>query len=374
MSSTENKTKRWGRPPWVIDFQPVPHPVPDAVDFAIIGGGFTGLATAAWLRHLAPEKTVAVFEAQSVGSGSSGRTGGMALEESSVGDLPGLGDVLGGFAEALRVFQIDCDFTLPGVWEISHKRALPNSPIRWSDSGELRAAKEVPGGSVDAGKLLSGLGRAAEHLGAQIHENTPVASATFGDSMRLVAGSKSIRVSGALFATNAQSFELSGLAETAESKFTTAVATEPLTDAQIEALGLSSRKPFYTIDFPYLWGRLLSSGGVVFGGGLVDLDNWRELDAVDIEGGEAAAFVTRLERRVRGLVPAMSEVRFTHRWGGPMGVGPGWGPVFIRHPQSSRAIVLGAYSGQGVTLSVHLGRWAAEVLLGRRDLPDWKRD
>ena len=370
MSAIENK--RWGRPPWVIDFQPTPRAVPEAVDFAIVGGGFTGLATAVWLRHLAPEKSVAVFEAESVGSGSSGRTGGMALEESSVGNLPGLDDVLGGFSEALRVFQIDCDFTLPGVWEISRKRALPDSPIRWSDSGDLRAAKEVPGGSVDAGKLLSGLGRAAERLGTQIYEYMPVASNTFGDSLRLEFADKSIRAISALFATNAQSFELSGLAEMAESKFTTAVATEPLTDAQIEAVGLSSRKPFYTTDFPYLWGRLLSSGGVIFGGGLVDLDNWRELDAVDIDRGEAAAFIARLERRVRGLVPAMNDVKFTHRWGGPMGVGPGWGPVFIRHPRSPRALVLGAYSGQGVTLSVYLGRWAAEALLGRRELPDWK--
>ena len=283
-----------------------------------------------------------------------------------------MGDVLGAFAEALRTFEIECDFTLPGVWEISHKRALPNSPIRWSDSGELRAAKEVPGGSVDAGKLLSGLGRAAERLGAQIHENTAVASVTFEGPLRLDIGSRSIQANGALFATNAQSLELSGLAENAEAKFTTAVATEPLSDAQIEELGLSSRKPFYTTDFPYLWGRLLSNGGMVFGGGLVDLDNWRELDAVDVEEGEAAAFIARLERRVRGLVPAMRDVRFTHRWGGPMGVGPGWGPVFTRHPQSSRAIVLGAYSGQGVTLSVHLGHWAAEALLGRKELPNWK--
>ena len=96
MPPTEGKY--WGKPPWTIDFRATPHAVPDTVDFAIVGGGFTGLATAAWLRHLAPGKSVAVFEAESVGAGSSGRTGGMALEESSVGSLPGLGDVLGGFA------------------------------------------------------------------------------------------------------------------------------------------------------------------------------------------------------------------------------------------------------------------------------------
>ena len=35
------------------------------------------------------------------------------------------------------------------------------------------------------------------------------------------------------------------------------------------------------------------------------------------------------------------------------------------------AIILGGYSGHGVALSVYLGRWAAEALLGRRELPDW---
>jgi hypothetical protein len=34
-------------------------------------------------------------------------------------------------------------------------------------------------------------------------------------------------------------------------------------------------------------------------------------------------------------------------------------------------ITLGAYAGQGVTLSVYLGRWAAEAMLGLRQLPNW---
>ena len=365
---------RWGTSPWAIDFRPASRAVPDEVDFAVVGGGFTGLATAAWLRHFAPHKSVAVFEASTIGASSSGRTGGMALAESSVGDLPGLGDVLGGFAEALRVFELDCDFTLPGVWEISRKKAMPDSPIRWSDSGELCAAKEVAGGSVDAGKLVSGLGRSAERLGAVICENAPVDEVTFGEPLRLTVSGQTVLAHGALFATNAQSLELSGLDERVESKFTTAVATEPLAAVQLEALGLASQRPFYTTDFPYLWGRSLSNGGVIFGGGLADLGDWRELNAVDIAQGEVVGFIARLERRVRGLVPAMSGVEFTHRWGGPMGVGPGWGPVFIRHPKSSRALVLGAYSGQGVTLSVYLGRWAAEALLGRRELPGWRME
>jgi glycine/D-amino acid oxidase-like deaminating enzyme len=117
------------------------------VDFAVIGGGFTGLSAAAWLRRLAPAKSVAVLEAAAIGTGASGRTGGLTLAETAVGDRPGLGDVLAGLSEILRELQIDCDLRLPGAWEIGRKRALPNSSIDWADSGRLRVVAEVPGGT-----------------------------------------------------------------------------------------------------------------------------------------------------------------------------------------------------------------------------------
>src|SRR5271155_1748872 len=99
MSTPPYPHHNWGEPPWQIDFTPSPRraPVAEVLDFAVIGGGFTGLAAAAWLRKIAPEKSVAVFEAGYIGAGASGRTGGMALAESAAGDLPGLGDVLAGF-------------------------------------------------------------------------------------------------------------------------------------------------------------------------------------------------------------------------------------------------------------------------------------
>jgi glycine/D-amino acid oxidase-like deaminating enzyme len=167
------------------------------------------------------------------------------------------------------------------------------------------------------------------------------------------------------------SLELSGLAGRAEPKFTLALATEPLTLAQLEVIGLGAGKPFYTVDLPYLWGRLLPNGGVVFGAGLVDVENWRELAAIDVDSGRAAELVARLERRVRGLDPVLKSVGFAHCWGGPILIAEDWSPVFTRHSQSDRVIVLGAYAGQGVALSVYLGRWAAEAMLGLRQLPNW---
>jgi glycine/D-amino acid oxidase-like deaminating enzyme len=366
MPGSAHKT-HWGSPPWKIDFSSTNGPIPEEVDFAVVGGGFSGLSAAAWLRRLEPSRSVALFESCRVGAGSSGHTGGMTLSETAAGDVPGLGDVLAGLTEIVKQLALDCDLALPGVWELGRKDGLPDSPIVWTDSGDLRAVRDVPGGTVDPGKLISGLARSADALGAQIFEDATVKNIEFQQPLRLNVNGNVVLAQKALLATNAMSLEMSGLDKRAQPKFTLAVATEPLTEVQLGALGLGSGKPFYTIDFPYLWGRLLSNQGVIFGSGLVHLGDWRELADVDIAAGQAAELLARLQARVRGLHPVLHSVGFTHRWGGPILVADDWKPVFALHPRSPHAVVLGGYSGHGVALSVYLGRWAAEVMLGRRE-------
>src|SRR5258708_17788243 len=123
------KTHPWGAPPWTVDFRPVPRSLPDYVDFAIVGGGFTGLSAAAWLSRFAPGQSVLVLEAASLGDGASGRTGGMALSETAAGQLPGLGDVLAGYKRILSALRIDARLTLPGVCELGRSGPAKDSPI-----------------------------------------------------------------------------------------------------------------------------------------------------------------------------------------------------------------------------------------------------
>jgi len=364
-------TPRWGLPPWTVDFHSEHHPPPQETDFAVVGGGFTGLAAAAWLRHLEPKKRVTLFEASRIGACSSGHTGGMALSETAAGDLPGLGDVLAGFSNILRDLQVNCDLTLPGALEIGRSGVLPNSPIAWSDCGTLGVTREVPGGTIDPGKMLSGLAQAATRCGALILENSPVESLSVEESIVLRINGSQVRARCVLLATNAESLELAGLAGLAEPKFTLAVATAPLSPEQISSLGLSSGKPFYTVDLPYLWGRMLHEDRVIFGSGLVHLEDWRELLTLDVAQGQAAELLANLEERVRKLHPALRHVPMSHRWGGPILIADKWQPVFRRHAEHRDVIVLGAYSGHGVAQSVYLGAWAAEAMLGRRELPDW---
>jgi glycine/D-amino acid oxidase-like deaminating enzyme len=368
----------WGASPWEIRFTPAARPIPLSVDFAILGAGFTGLAAAAWLRLLDPRKSVLAIESGHIGDGASGRTGGMVLAESAAGDLPGLGDVLAGFSNILSKLGVDCDLALPGAWEIGRSGGRPDSLIDWNDSGTLRVVADVPGGTLDPGKLVSALAQTAEKRGAVILENQRVMSIRWGESVELELDSRpdapaKIRARKVLLATNALSLPLSGLAGRTHPKLTLAAVSEPVSDQVMQAIGLGARKPFYTVDFPYLWGRTRRDNSIVWGAGLVGPENSAGLESIDIASAEPARMFASLEKRIAGLHPALASLRFTHFWGGPILFREDWRPVFDFHPASCHGMVLGSYAGHGVALSSYLGAWAAEALLGRRALPEWGR-
>ena len=337
----------------------------------MIGAGFSGLASAAWLRLLAPEKSVVVLEAGRIGHGASGRTGGMALDGAAADDLSGLEDVLGGLRKILGKLEVDCDLSLPGAWEIARRGGSKDSPISWNDSGTLRVVNEVPGGTLDPGKLVSGLARAGDRLGAIVAENRPVDSIDWDDGAEIHFDGGRLRASKVLFATNGLSLRLSGMQESTVPKLTLAALSSPLSEKQLEEIGLAERKPFYTVDFPYLWGRVCKDNSLVLGAGLLDAPESDDLEEIDIAAPHAKQMFAAFERRVHGLHPALKDCKFTHRWGGPILFREGWRPVFAEHPSSANGIVLGAYAGHGVALSSFLGAWAAEALLGKRSLPEW---
>ena len=74
--------------------EPRLEPPPPRCDVAIIGGGFTGLAAAYALAGGGAH--VALFEARRIGGGASGRTGGIALEGTHLGNLEAVDGCLPG--------------------------------------------------------------------------------------------------------------------------------------------------------------------------------------------------------------------------------------------------------------------------------------
>jgi len=114
----------------------------------------------------------------------------------------------------MRTFPSRC----MGTWS---NRRFAGSPIRMTDSGNLRVVKQVPGGTVDPGTLVSGLARSAEALGVQILLSIPKSrKLKFPGAVAVDIKAKTVRSRDVLLATNAMSLEMSDLVPGRAAKFT----------------------------------------------------------------------------------------------------------------------------------------------------------
>jgi glycine/D-amino acid oxidase-like deaminating enzyme len=136
------------------------------------------------------------------------------------------------------------------------------------------------------------------------------------------------------------------------------------------ATGLDKNMPFYTVDLPYLWGRPLEDGRIVFGSGLA-FHSTGDLGCIDIRAGDAAVALDKLEKRVRNLHPVLRRIRVETRWGGPIAFLVGRPPLLGSHPAAAQLIVAGGYTGHGVALSLRVGELAARAVAKQNALPAW---
>lgn len=333
----------------------------------MVGAGFTGLAAAVALARGGAR--VHVLEASSLGDGASGRTGGMALEATAFGALEGVEHCLAALRRWVETHSIACDLDLGGCWEVRHVAAgeSPGDGPSWPDEGATRlvVGANVPGGGLDPGALVGGLAWAALRAGVILHERARVARCEPGPPHRLYTEERRIEAARVLLAVDALPPALIRIPELRPA-LTLAVATAPLPGGLVDEIGLG-RTPFYTTDFPYLWGRATRAGRLVIGSGLA-FDDEGDLERVSIARADVRETFVRLERRVRGLHPALREVPITHRWGGPISFRPR-APVLAE--LAPGLLVAGAYAGHGVALSLRVAELAAARLLGGAALPGW---
>ena len=144
-----------------------------SVEVAIIGGGYTGLATAYNLRKDDPAMKVAVLEAEVVGFGASGRNGGFSmtlfgLEPAVTKALFGQGRTVEAhrymeqavdYVDALvKEHKLQSDYEFPGflraattpgyVKRIQHyleiMTSMGISGIEWIEAGKIRSEVDSP--------------------------------------------------------------------------------------------------------------------------------------------------------------------------------------------------------------------------------------
>ncbi len=347
-----------------------PRAVPSATpEVAIVGGGLTG-ASAAY--HLAKMGIQAVlFEAGLIGDGASGRTGGLVLEGTAAGIFDKVDKCVLGLQRLVEEEKIDCDLALPGCWEIEHRRDTAERMLPWTDDGHpVAIARKVSGGVVQPVALTIGIVEAAARLGAVIREQTPVTRIDLRPELSLEIEGERISPGYVVVATNAWINAALPDAPPLHTSLTFACVTRPLDSDSLSALGLGEGVPFYTSDLPYLWGRTVPDGRVIFGAGLV-FGKPVTLEAIDVRAGSSAAVLDRLQRRVRALHPALCEVRFESAWAGPIAFAEDSVPLLGLHPANPRVLVSGGYAGHGVALSVRAGELLALAIAKNLPLPNW---
>lgn len=243
--------------------------------------------------------------------------------------------------------------------------------LPWSDDGRAVAiARTVPGGVVEPAALTIGIAKSAIRLGSLIYGRARVSHINTNGKLFLEIGNQRIAPKYVVIATNAWIEARMSRGSRLHSSLTFACATESLSDATFEAVGLGENIPFYTCDTPYLWGRTTSDGRLIFGSGLVFGDP-TEIENINIREGGAFQIGERLQKRVRELHPALSDVQIDAFWGGPIAFTEDSVPLLGAHPDNEHLLVAGAYAGHGVALSVRVGELLALAIAQNQKLPEW---
>ena len=371
------------------------------VDVSIIGAGYTGLWTAYYLKRHAPELSIAIVEAQTAGFGASGRNGGWLMgnllgeDRMLAGLSPGQRresfDLLHGIPDEVKNVidreGIDCDYRKGGALYCAarypeqeaslrsylaslYAEGLNESDYHWLSPDELaqqiRVARPYGGiftphvATIHPARLVRGLARAVERMGVQIFEQSPV---TQWQSGQVVTAKARVRSRWVVPAVEGYANTLPTLGRYQLPVQSLLVATEPLSQAVWDEIGLSrgqafsesSRQVTYgqrTVDNRLVFG---ARGGYQFGGRL--RGNF-DLSESEIE----------LRRYLFGeLFPQLKDVRISHAWGGNLGMSRRFQPHMLCDRQQGIALA-GGYGGEGVGASHLGGRTLADLILQRDTL------
>jgi glycine/D-amino acid oxidase-like deaminating enzyme len=370
-----------------------------AVDVAVIGAGYTGLAAAYHLKRAEPSLDVAILEAETAGFGASGRNAGfvMTLFGSSLAAMRAShGDArvreahhyMEGAIDALEAtiaeHKLDCDWQRSGFLKVATTpkyvariqkelevfQSLGIGGMEWLDAEEvarrvksptfLGAVWEPGCGLINPVKWVEALRGLALANGARLYEGTRVERVKReGGRFRLVTGGGTVTANKVVFATNGYTHLIPGMRSKQLPAFAYIVVTEPLSEAQLASLGWAGREGIEDgRSFMHFY-RLTPDNRILAGGGPGYIPFGSSMD----HDASPKAWA-HLERFITATFPQLEGIRITHRWGGAFSV------TFDSTPEIGTAFGGGAvYSvgctGHGVAMTHQNGRILADLVLGR---------
>lgn len=357
-----------------------------SADVCVVGGGFTGVATALTLTERGYK--VALLEANRIGWGASGRNGGqlicggagLAKIEKKAGD--DIGDLLWAMKwrgneiirERVEKYAIACDLK-DGYVEVATKpqhleyirsevdnRAERNFPYRnevW-DKEQTRAMLGTDAylgafacfrdGHVHPLNLCIGEARAAAQQGALLFEQSPVTAITHGKRPVVKTATGSVTADAVILAGNAygklEPRHLSNLVFPASSYI---IATEPLS---AELVSTINPRDVAVCDLNNIvdYFRLSADKRLLFGGTCI------------YSGREPRSVEALIKPRMLAIYPQLRDLRIDYQWGGSIGI------------VLNRALAVGrlhdniyycqGYSGHGVCPTHLMGEVMADAITG----------
>ncbi len=362
--------------------------LPDVVDVAVVGGGYTGVAAA---RKLALQGAKAiVLEAETLGWGASTRNGGIAHPGFKWGPaalVRRYGAELGRavyresreatdlVAGLIRDQGIDAELRWTGflelAWARAHAedfeaeaaaltdfgtpaRAIPRVRLREEiGTDAYHGALAVDGGGIlHPAKWFVGLVGLAERAGAELHEGIRVRGIRRQADGRYVVETArgALLARDVLVATNGYT---DGAAPMVRRRVipigSYIIATEPLPPDLATEVSPTGRAYFDTRNFLSYW-HVSADRRMIFGGRVSFLPTTVDRTA------------SLLYRRLMEVHPQLAGTRVEYSWGGKVGI------TMDRMPHIGRTrdgvMYSVGYSGTGVVLSTYMGTRAAEWLGG----------
>ncbi|MBB6628164.1 FAD-dependent oxidoreductase [Nocardioides sp. KIGAM211] len=358
-----------------------------AVDLVVVGGGFTGLWAAVRACEREPGRSVLLLEADRIAEHATGRNGGFCEASLTHGEANGRQRWPGEYDELERLglqnldeiaatierYGIDCGFDRSGTLAVAtrpHEVAgLSPSEPGFLGAEEVRRVVDSPTylagrvshddcATLDPARLAWGLARVAESLGVRIAERTPadgVRAARVGGGVVVTTPYAEVRARQVVLATNVFRPLLKRLRLSVVPVYDYVLATEPLTAAQVAAVGWTDRVGISDSGNQFHYYRLTPDDRVLFGGYDAIYHYGRSVDAAHED--RPATYAT-LARHFAETFPQLADVRFTHRWAGAIDTCTRF-CAFFGVTRGRRIAYATGFTGLGVGAS----RFGADVML-----------
>jgi len=311
--------------------EPAPRGTVEA-DVAIVGGGVTGLSTALHTLKRSPRLRVALLEAQYVGYGATGRSGGVLGDGTEMGPRPGTEDNVARVIAIVDEHDLSCDL------------------------------ERAPATQLDPYRYAVGLKRVVVGLGCAVHEGSRVLSFQDGDTVTLRGEGFEVRAPRVIVAANGYTPKLGIAGSLLFPAHTAAAVTPPLPHDILRDIPDSIL--VMTSGEMYMWGRKVPGGRVLVGAGA----SYFYDDGLHYSGDRW--FFPALHRSMTKSFPALARFPFEHTWTGPMGCTTDQEPIIGRTGRSGNIVYCGGYCGHGIAMGTRAGAYLAGLLHGE-DPPAW---